>query len=340
VDQSLTALGLRFDRYDVNSPASALGNSPGGGTPGPTRYWPATSAATLGMYSAIIWDVGDRSSSALTAEEQQLLQAWIKRPGANRGLLAAGDNLAYDLVFNGQEVNSFFTCTLGGVFLRDIWENTPQDSLTPTVTGAAGTRIALEPFPLSGTCPSLNRFDALATSSCAGSKARGWILYPNTMLASVEKRDSVGVIADSSRSVLLGFSLGAISSTTRRNLLLYRTIVGEFEVPGCYVATGVEETPEPAGSPAARLFGAAPNPFNPWTTIRFTLSRPARVRLLIFDVSGARVRSLTDRTLPAGEYRITWDGKNDRGRELASGAYFYRLEADRDVQAKKLILLR
>ena len=340
MDQSLTALGLRFDRYDVNSPASSLGNSPGGGTPGPTRYWPATSAATLGMYSAIIWDVGERSSSALTAEEQQLLQAWIKRPGANRGLLAAGDNLAYDLVYNGQEVNSFFTCTLGGVFLRDIWENTPQDSLTPTLTGATGTRIAKEPFPLDGTCPSINRFDALGTSSCAGSKARGWIAYPNTMLASIEKRDSVGVVADSSRSVLLGFSLGAIPSIVRRNLLLYRTIVEEFEVPGCYVATGVEETPAPAGSPAARLFGAAPNPFNPWTTIRFTLSRPARVRLLIFDVSGARVRNLTDRALPAGEYHITWDGKNDRGRELASGAYFYRLEADREVQAKKLILLR
>jgi len=64
------------------------------------------------------------------------------------------------------------------------------------------------------------------------------------------------------------------------------------------------------------------------------------VRLLIFDVSGARVRSLADRMLPAGEHHIAWDGKNDSGRALASGAYFYRLEADREVQAKKLILLR
>jgi hypothetical protein len=44
--------------------------------------------------------------------------------------------------------------------------------------------------------------------------------------------------------------------------------------------------------------------------------------------------------MAAGEYRLTWDGTNDHGRELASGAYFYRLEADGDVQAKKLILLR
>lgn len=340
MDQSLTSLGLRFDRYDVNAAENSFGNAPGGGTPGPTRYWPATSAATLGMYSAIIWDVGERSSSTLTPEDQQLLQTWIKRPGSNRGLLAAGDNLAYDLVVNGQDFGMFVSCTLGTVFLRDIWENTPQDSLTPTLRGATGTRIASEPFPLDGRCPSINRFDALTTSSCAGSKARGWIVYPNAMLASVEKRDSVGVVADSSRSVLLGFSLGGIPSTTRRNLLLYRTIVEEFEVPGCYVATGVEETSAPAASPTARLFGAAPNPFNPWTSIRFVLARPARVRLLIFDVSGAQVRSLADRMLPAGEHHITWDGKNDRGRELASGAYFYRLEADREVLAKKLILLR
>jgi len=340
MDQALTALGLRFDRYDVNAAANSFGNSPGGGTPGPTRTWPATTAATLGMYSAIIWDVGERSSSTLTREDQQLLQAWVKRPGKNRGLLAAGDNLAYDLVVNAQDIGTFLTCTLGTTYVRDIWENTPQDSLIPTLAGAAGTRIASEPFPLDGRCPSLNRFDALATSSCAGPKARGWIAYPNAMLASIEKRDSVGVVADSSRSVLLGFSLAGISSSTRRNLLLYRTIVGEFEVPGCYVATGVEETSAEAASPTARLFGAAPNPFNPRTSIRFTLSRPARIRLLIFDVSGARVRSLADGMLPAGDHHITWDGKNDRGRDLASGAYFYRLEADREAQAKKLILLR
>jgi hypothetical protein len=44
--------------------------------------------------------------------------------------------------------------------------------------------------------------------------------------------------------------------------------------------------------------------------------------------------------MPAGTYDLSWDGTNDRGRALASGAYFFRLEADGDVQAKKLILLR
>jgi hypothetical protein len=338
--QALTSLGLRFDRYDVNSPTNSLGNALGGSPPGdPIRHWPGVSASALGVYSAIVWDVGDRASSTLAAEDQQVMTAWLNLPGGNRGLVAAGDNLAYDLSANGQDIGTFMTCTLGTSYFRDIWENVPQDSLQPVTSGATGTRIASEPFQLDGQCPRLNRFDAVTPSSCAGSKARAWIAYPNTTLAAVEMRDSVGVVADTSRSVFLGFSFGAIPSAVRRNFLLYRTLVNEFEVPTCYVATGVEEAVA-AASPRAMLFNAAPNPFNPHTSIRFSLTHPARVRLLIFDVSGARVRSLAEALMPAGQHQFTWDGTNDRGRELASGAYFYRLEADGDVQAKKLILLR
>jgi len=338
--QSLTALGLRFDRYDVNAPSNNLGNALGGSPAGdPVRHWPGVSASALGVYSAIVWDVGQSSSFTLAAEDQQLLQSWVKLPGGNRGLLLAGDNLAYDLSVNGADIGTFLTCTLGTTFLRDVWEDVPQDSLQPVTRGASGTRIASEPFQLEGECPSLNRFDSFQVSPCAGAKARAWITYPNTTIASVEKQDSVGVVADSSRSVLLGFGLGGISSGTRRNLLLYRTLVNEFEVPGCYVATGVDETAT-TSAPRARLYDAAPNPFNPFTSIRFSLGHPAKVRLLIFDVSGARVRTLADRPMPAGEYRLTWDGTNDRGRPLASGAYFYRLEADDVMEARKLTLLR
>src|SRR5262249_16708877 len=89
------------------------------------------------------------------------------------------------------------------------------------------------------------------------------------------------------------------------------------------------------GSPPPR--GAEPPPSPPSYP---TLARPTRGRLLIFAVAGPRVRGLVDGPMPAGEHRLTWDGTNDRGRPLGSGAYFFRLEADGSVQAKKLILLR
>jgi hypothetical protein len=341
IDQSLAALGLRYDRFDVNAPDASSANTPGGAAPGDvTSSWPATSVATLGAYRTIVWDFGARSSGTLSATDQQLLQAWLSLPGASRGLLLDGDNLAYDLAVNAQDIGTFLSCSLGAVYLRDIWESSPQDSLLPILVGAPGTRMATSAFPFSTICPGLNRLDALSTSACAAGKARMWIRYPVNLMAAVERRDSLGVTGDSVRTVLLGAGLGETIGTAPRNLLLWRTLVEEFHTPYCYVPTGVGESAP--GAPAARpvLYPAAPNPFNPETAIRFSLPRRAHVRLLIFSVAGVRVRALAEGVYEPGSHVVHWDGRDDRGRDLASGAYFYRLESDGVSDARKLILLR
>ncbi len=69
-----------------------------------------------------------------------------------------------------------------------------------------------------------------------------------------------------------------------------------------------------------------PNPFNPRTTIEFGLKQNAFVELSIFNILGQRVAQLlTNQSLGAGTHKITWNGRNDQGLELASGLYFYRL---------------
>lgn len=73
------------------------------------------------------------------------------------------------------------------------------------------------------------------------------------------------------------------------------------------------------------LGGAAPNPFNPRTTVRFTLDRARTVDLGVYDLRGARRRILTAGSLEAGEHAVVWDGLDDAGRRLASGPYFVRL---------------
>jgi hypothetical protein len=83
-----------------------------------------------------------------------------------------------------------------------------------------------------------------------------------------------------------------------------------------------------------------PNPFNPHTTIRFGLPSHASVELRIYSVSGQLVRSLVDRTLHPGRYAETWDGRDERGRPVASGVYFYRLRAGDFRQTRKMTLLR
>jgi hypothetical protein len=83
-----------------------------------------------------------------------------------------------------------------------------------------------------------------------------------------------------------------------------------------------------------------PNPFNPMTSVAFEIDEDVHAVLEIFDVRGELVRTLLDEPVTQGRYEILWDGRDDTGRELASGQYFYRLVAGDRVDAKKMILLR
>ena len=83
-----------------------------------------------------------------------------------------------------------------------------------------------------------------------------------------------------------------------------------------------------------------PNPFNPATRISFDLDARARVLLVIYDISGARVRTLVDRDMNPGRYAEEWDGRNENGNTVASGVYFYRLVAGKQMMTRKMVLLR
>ena len=89
------------------------------------------------------------------------------------------------------------------------------------------------------------------------------------------------------------------------------------------------------------LRGSYPNPFNPATTIEYSLEKETRVTLVVYDVSGRRVRTLlSGKTVEQGIHRVQWDGKNDKGMQLSSGIYFCKFIAEGQVEARKLILLR
>jgi len=89
-----------------------------------------------------------------------------------------------------------------------------------------------------------------------------------------------------------------------------------------------------------RFLRNVPNPFYT-TTIEFALVRPSdRVRLSIYDVNGRLVRTLVDEPVAAGVTSRFWDGTDSRGRLLAPGFYFYRLEASGVSQTRRMMLLR
>ncbi|MBN2565580.1 MAG: M6 family metalloprotease domain-containing protein [Candidatus Eisenbacteria bacterium] len=85
----------------------------------------------------------------------------------------------------------------------------------------------------------------------------------------------------------------------------------------------------------------APNPFNPTTTIAFTVPDGAdRVELTIYNVAGQAVRRLVDGVLESGPGKEVWDGTDDAGRSLASGVYFARLSVDNEAVVRKMTLLK
>ncbi len=106
------------------------------------------------------------------------------------------------------------------------------------------------------------------------------------------------------------------------------------------------QTPFVSGVPGAipalaTVLGAAhPNPFNPSTTIAFTLGAAGRATLVVYAVDGRLVRTLVDESLAAGPQQAVWDGRDDAGRVVASGAYLYRLSTSdgNDISGRMLLV--
>jgi hypothetical protein len=102
----------------------------------------------------------------------------------------------------------------------------------------------------------------------------------------------------------------------------------------------------PAHLPAAavpavlRLHQNQPNPFNPRTTLRYSLPRAGRVRLAVYDLRGARLAVLVDAESPAGEWSAEWDGRDATGHAVSSGVYVAKLESPAGVRTVKLTVTR
>lgn len=99
---------------------------------------------------------------------------------------------------------------------------------------------------------------------------------------------------------------------------------------------------EPAPSRGAALLSPAfPNPFNAMTTIAFEIPKREAVSLRVFDLCGRLVRNLiAGETRGPGRHEFVWNGRDDAGRQVASGTYLYRLEAGEYTETKRMVLVK
>ena len=89
-----------------------------------------------------------------------------------------------------------------------------------------------------------------------------------------------------------------------------------------------------------KLYDNYPNPFNPETTIRFTLDEKQKINLNIFDLQGRLINQLVNRVMRPGEYTIRWNGINQNNKRVASGIYFYQLAGKNRTIVKKMQFLK
>ena len=116
---------------------------------------------------------------------------------------------------------------------------------------------------------------------------------------------------------------------------------GEFNINYFDVTALPTDVASDARPARAALHPCFPNPFNPTTTIAFDIVESVPVSLAVYDVAGRRVATLVDgEVTPAGRYERVWNGRDDRGRTVASGVYFYRLGAGPYSETRRMVLLK
>ena len=120
-----------------------------------------------------------------------------------------------------------------------------------------------------------------------------------------------------------GADIGTLNSWCVRVLGSTGTGVEEFEAPVRYTLSGV-----------------SPNPFNPVTVVTYGAPQEGRVSLAVYNIAGQHVRTLVDGEQSAGWHTVTWDGRDDSGRSVASGVYFARMQAESFTGSTKMVLLK
>jgi hypothetical protein len=344
---TLDRLGYRgyYDVYDVQGYGNT--NNQLGGRANVTQ---------ASGYALIIEDDGRSNLSpniptGANLSDQKINQAqWFRSylaQGASgligtASLWVIGENTAFETAANPLFASDF---GLAGV------TNDQGLGVNPDVEGGASftwangsvTSFTGDKFSLSGGCPAVRAYDAANAAGTAvrthsyksGSTTGGGAIVMNKN--AVQKWNTVWQ----------GFAWFDIrhpasdpSSPSSGQVLATKILAGVLPV-GCQRSVDPTGTPDPQiDVPRVTvLHQNVPNPFNPTTTIRFDLAQAGRVELRVFDVAGRLVRTLASGVHEPGRHTMVWNGLDTGGRRVASGVYFYRLDAPEFVATRKLVLL-
>ncbi|MBM3319698.1 MAG: endonuclease/exonuclease/phosphatase family protein [Candidatus Eisenbacteria bacterium] len=185
------------------------------------------------------------------------------------------------------------------------------------------------------------------TTSFGGGATGGMDDRFDMILASVEMLDGVGLEIDADTYIAFGNDGAHLNQSIIQggNAAVPPEVAEALHqssdhVPLLAVLRAETSTSVAGAVLAAPLLAISPNPFNATATIRFTIDQPGDLVLVLYDAAGRRVGTLASGRFASGAFERSWDGKDDAGREAASGVYFARLVAGERSVVEKLVLIR
>ncbi|MDD4309825.1 MAG: FlgD immunoglobulin-like domain containing protein, partial [Candidatus Cloacimonetes bacterium] len=146
--------------------------------------------------------------------------------------------------------------------------------------------------------------------------------------------------ASSTQIFSLSYTAGATVNSFTAQLLITSNDPNNASLEIPVVVQSGSSTEDPVTPVITALERNFPNPFNPETTIRYSVKESGMVKLSIYNLKGQLIRSLVNETKTSGNHRVIWNGVDDRGQSVASGIYFYRMDATNFSSTQKMMLMK
>jgi hypothetical protein len=276
-------------------------------------------------------------------DDAGVLVNWLDNSDHKVGLLILGDQVAYDLYTGAAEPSALelLSSRCGATIVdREYYQKTGGEAggvISPKITGVSGTNWDGLEYYIDGGCPGINKFAVLEKTG-VGEYALQYPDYNSTAYYAGIYTDETNLLEHPRRTLIAAHSMYAIQNYSDGPLARIEFLKDCWEFFENGVNSNYTDTEVPKVYSLAQNF---PNPFNPSTRIQFSLPVKGHVSLRIYNVAGQLVKTLQDGVMDAGSHELTWDGSNNLGANVASGVYFYKINAgDNYENMKKMVLLR
>ena len=337
--------GVDYDVYTTNAPTLSSGNGLAG----------RATVDQIQHYETLLYSSGDLTQFTLTtpdpynwggaldADDVGLLGNWLQ---LGRNALFTGDHLLHDLVTNqGSAGISFASTWLSCQYATNDVATLIGDQQAPLVSPLSGNSAGLtQEFVGYGWCPNLSTFDGAAVQGSALAVAE-WTGAGG--VSGVYPTYAAGTLNELAGSKIVFFPMDFQSwwstpdftpppafapQATARDVALAEILT--------FFGNGASGIPTDVNVPAVAQVRAYPNPFNPSTTIEYSVPNRSAVALRVYNVRGELVRVLVDGMTEPGIHRVAWNGMDDTNRHVASGVYFTRTSVGDRTFFDKLTLTK